>query len=480
MSKACGRLGSRQQRTEGTHVSKNRQTLVVLGASGNLTSRLLLPGLGMMLRDEPDRQVDVRGVGRERVEPTAWGARVAASLVRGGCSEERAMEVAANSYYDTCDVTDLDGLRALVDSLPDRDNTVLYFALPPQVTEQVCELLAQIDAVSGLGDMRFALEKPFGRNQVEARALNALLAKFRTEEQVFRVDHFLGDSQVLNLLALRFANRLFEPIWSAAHVERIDIVADETIALEGRAGYYDGTGALVDMLQSHLLLVLALVTMEEPAQLEPRVVHDLMGHVLSVTRVKDNNPAQSSRRARYTAGTSEDRSVPSYADEASVDPAAGTETLAELDLEISSRRWSGVPIRLRSGKALAREVRQVVVTLKPVAFAPYGMGGYPPANVLTIDLTPDEISVQIVTNQGGGRFRLGTVELEASVGETALAPYTEVLAAILDGNPLIAVRGDLAEECWRICDPVLEAWRRGEVPMDEYPAGTDGPEHWRH
>ena len=218
--------------------------------------------------------------------------------------------------------------------------------------------------------------------------------------------------------------------------------------------------------------------MEEPARLEPRVVHDLMGHALSVTQVKGGDPVRSSRRARYTAGTSLGREVPSYVDERGVDPGRDTETLAELDLEIWSRRWSGVPIRLRSGKALDREVRQVVVTLKPVEFAPHGMGGYPPANVLTIDLTPDEISVQIVTNQGGGRFRLGTVQLDAAVGETALSPYSEVLAAILDGNALISVRGDLAEECWRICDPVLESWRRGEVPMDEYAAGTHGPEHW--
>jgi len=261
-------------------------------------------------------------------------------------------------------------------------------------------------------------------------------------------------------------------------VERIYIVADETIALEGRAGYYDGAGALIDMLQSHLLLVLALVTMEEPARLEPRVVHDLMSHVLSVTQVRGGDPVNASRRARYTAGTSQGRQVPSYVDEPGVDPSRETETLAELNLEIASRRWSGVPSRLRSGKALGRDRRQVKLILKPVEFAPHGMGGYPPANALTINLTPDEITVRIVTNQGGGRFRLGTADLQAALGEKALTPYSEVLAAILDGNPLISVRSDLAEECWRICDPVLEAWRKGAVPMDEYPAGSDGPEAW--
>ncbi len=311
-----------------------------------------------------------------------------------------------------------------------------------------------------------------------ARDFNALLASFRSEQQIFRVDHFLGDSQVLNLLALRFANRLFEPIWSAAHVTSIEITADETLALEGRAGYYDKAGALVDMVQSHLLLVLALVTMEEPARLDPGLVHDLMSHALSVTQVAGGDPARSSRRARYTAGTSRGRDVPAYRDEPGVEPDRNTETLVEVDLEIANRRWSGVPIRLRSGKGLDGDVRRVVVTLRPVAFAPHGMGGYPPANVLTINLSPDTINVEIVTNQGGGRFRLGTATLEAAVGQTSLVPYAEVLAAVLDGNHLISVRGDIAEECWRICEPVLDAWRTGAVPLDEYAAGSAGPAHW--
>lgn len=459
-------------------MSQDCQTLVVLGASGNLTSRLLLPGLGKLLAGDEARQVDVWGVGREPMEAAAWGARVSSALVRGGCSEDRAIEVASTSRFLTLDVTDPDHLSDLLGRLPDRDRTVLYFAVPPRVTEQVCRQLLAVSAHHDLGGLRLALEKPFGENLEHARELNALLGQFRSEDQVFRVDHFLGDSQVLNLLALRFANRLFEPIWSSAHVERIYIVADETIALEGRAGYYDGAGALIDMLQSHLLLVLALVTMEEPARLEPRVVHDLMSHVLSVTQVRGGDPVNASRRARYTAGTSQGRQVPSYVDEPGVDPSRETETLAELNLEIASRRWSGVPIRLRSGKALGRDRRQVKLILKPVEFAPHGMGGYPPANALTINLTPDEITVRIVTNQGGGRFRFGTADLQAALGEKALTPYSEVLAAILDGNPLISVRSDLAEECWRICDPVLEAWRKGAVPMDEYPAGSDGPEAW--
>lgn len=456
-------------------MTEHPQRLVVLGALGDLTKRLLLPGLGMLLATDSEREVEVWGVGRDALPPTAWGAKVGNALVRGGCDDERAEAVVGASHYVQADITTREGIDTLLAALPDRDSTVLYFAVPPEVARIACEHLSQR---GDLGDLRLALEKPFGNSLTAAREFNALLADFRSEDQVFRVDHFLGDSQVLNLLALRFANRLFEPIWKAAHVAGVEITADETLALEGRAGYYDRAGALIDMVQSHLLLVLALVTMEEPARLEPRQVHDLMAHALSVTQVAGGDPVRSSRRARYTAGTSRGRELPAYRDEDGVDPGRDTETLVELDLEIANRRWSGVPIRLRSGKALGRDLRRIAITLRPVEFAPHGMGGYPPANVLAIDLNPDEISVEIVTNQGGGRFRLGTVNLEAAVGKTSLAPYAEVLAAVLDGNRLISVRGDIAEECWRICAPVLDAWRADAVPMDEYPAGSGGPSHW--
>lgn len=451
------------------------QRLVIVGASGDLSERMLLPGLGMLLATDTGREVEVWGVGREPLDPAAWSVTVHRALARGGCGDDRARAAAAASRYLRADLTRREGVEALLAELTDYDSTVLYLAIPPAAARKVCEHLA---GCAELGDLRLALEKPFGDSRSAARELNALLATFRSEQQVFRVDHFLGDAQVLNLLALRFANRIFEPVWSAAHVERVEITANETLALEGRASYYDKAGALVDMIQSHLLLVLALVTMEEPARLDPRLVHDLMLHALSVTQVAGGDPVRSSRRARYTAGTSRSRAVPAYRDEDGVDPGRDTETLVELDLEIANRRWSGVPIRLRSGKALGADSRQVVITLRPVEFAPYGMGGYPPANVLTINLNPDEISVEIVTNQGGGRFRLGTAELDAALGPASHGPYAEVLAAILDGNHLISVRGDLAEECWRICEPVLAAWRAGTVPMDEYPAGSAGPAHW--
>lgn len=448
--------------------SREPTTLIILGASGDLTRRLLLPGLGTLLAADPGRRVRVWGSSRDDLD--AWSQILRDSLAEGGAPADQIERVAADTRYLALDVTGRDEVDRLLAEIPDLDDAVLYFALPPAVTAKVCRLLATRE----LGGLRLALEKPFGTDLESARDLNRLLASFRTEDQIFRVDHFLGEAQVLNLLGLRFANRIFEPLWNAGHVERIDIVADETLALEGRAGYYDGSGALVDMLQSHLLLVLSLVVMEEPAKVNALELRDLMAHALRATRLADD-PVSASRRARYTAGTVGSRAVPSYVDEPGVDSERGTETLAEIDIVVDNGRWAGVPFRLRSGKAMAEHTWRIDVHFAPVAHVPDGLGGPAPTNRLTMHLSPDTLDVQIATNGGGDKFHLETTHLLAELADSPVRPYGEILAGILDANPLLSVRGDIAEECWRICGPVLTAWQAGQVPLEEYPAGSSGP-----
>lgn len=452
-------------------MSDTPTTLVILGASGDLTHRLLLPGLGTLLAREPQRQVAVWGCAVDEMDTAAWQQVVHSALTEGGCAADTADRIATASPYRTMDVTSEADLDALLAALPDKDDTVLYFALPPAITEQVCRLLS----TRQLGGLRLALEKPFGTDLESARALNQLLASFRTEEQIFRVDHFLGSSQVLNLLGLRFANRLFEPVWRGEQIERIDIVADETLALEGRARYYDKAGALVDMLQSHLLLVMALTTIEEPASIDAVELRDLMAHVLRATEIAGDDPVASSRRARYTAGTVGTEQVPSYVDEQGVDPTRNTETLAEIDVEIRNGRWAGVPVRLRSGKALGIARRQIVVTFRPVPHVPHGLTGHAAQNVITIDLNPERLDVLVATNGEGDSFDLEETHLHAELGGSDIRPYGEILQCLLDGDALLSVRGDVAQECWRICTPILQAWRDGRVPMQEYAAGSAGP-----
>ncbi len=450
------------------------RTLLILGAGGDLTSRLLLPGLGQYLASDRGTDIQLVGVGVEPMSDDDWRARVAASFSAGHAEGERVAGIAASSIFLQADVTSPDDLARVLgacDGAP-----AIYFALPPAVTIAACAALGAIELPEGTV---FALEKPFGTDLRSARALNHRLAGLLAEDRIHRVDHFLGKSTVLNLLGLRFANRIFEPLWNSQNVASVEIVFDEPLGLEGRAGYYDNAGALVDMIQSHLLLVLALVAMEPPASVEAEELRDSMAQVLRATRIAGDDAAAASRRARYTAGTIDGRRFVSYAKEQGVDPARETETLAEITLEIENWRWAGVPFRLRSGKAVSGLRKEIVVTFKDVPHLPRGLRGKNGPEVLRISLSPDELSLEISINGEGDPFSLDRVSLTTSFGAGELGPYGEVIAGILAADPTLSVRGDEVEECWRIVAPVLAAWKNGKVPLEEYRAGTAGPAKWR-
>jgi glucose-6-phosphate 1-dehydrogenase len=218
--------------------------------------------------------------------------------------------------------------------------------------------------------------------------------------------------------------------------------------------------------------------MEPPATLGERDLRDATAAVLRATRLWGDDPVRSSRRARYTAGTVDGRRMPSYVDEAGVDAARATETLAEITCEVRTARWAGVPITLRSGKALGDPAREIVVRVKPVRHVPTGMTGEAPGTVLRFSLGPDRLTLELNVNGGDDPFALHRATLEADLGLGAQRAYAEVLAGILDADATLAVRGDAAEECWRIVAPALAAWRRDEVPLDEYAAGSAGPDGW--
>ena len=323
-----------------------------------------------------------------------------------------------------------------------------------------------------------AIEKPFGTDLASATALNRLLQQLVPEEQVFRVDHFLGKSTVINLIGLRFANRIFEPLLSAQNVAHVEIRIEEDLALEGRAGYYDRAGALVDMIQSHLLLVLALATMEPPATVASEDLRGAMAQVLRATRAWKKDGTES-RRARYTAGTIGRRKLPAYTAEEGVDKARGTETLAEMTVTIDNWRWAGVPFVLRSGKAIGEPRQEVVFTFRDVPHLPTGFSGPSRQAQLRIGIKPAVMSLDLVTNGFADPFDLECDTLDARFPASELSAYGEVLAELLDGDPTLSVRGDIAEECWRIVEPVLAAWRKDKVPLDSYPAGSRGPRSWR-
>jgi glucose-6-phosphate 1-dehydrogenase len=444
-------------------------TLLILGADGDLTSRLLLPGLGTLLAAH-DLELEVIGTGLGDLDEAAWRDLVAGAM--GAVPEPRRARLLSSTRYLRADATDADALAVLLvecTAVP-----VVYFALPPAVTAAVCLALERIETPDG---MRLALEKPFGTDRESARALNDLLTRIVPERQVYRIDHFLGRATVLNILGTRFANRLMEPVWNRHSIERVEIVYDETLGLEGRAGYYDGAGALVDMVQSHLLAVLALMAMEPIDRVDEVVLRDAVAEVLRATEVWHDDPVAASRRARYSAGEVEGRRLPAYADEPGVDPALGTETLAQVVVAVDTERWRGVPFVLRSGKALGRSRKVARAVLRPTEPID-GLAGRPHSDWIELDLRSGEVEVGLTMNGGGDPFVLEQTTLVAKQVPGALLPYGEVLKGILDDDPTLSVRGDVAEESWRIVEPVLAAWRDGRVPLEEYPAGSDGPEHW--
>jgi len=454
-------------------VSAAEQTLLILGATGDLTKRLLLPGLGGLLAAGHGEGLSVIGSSRAELDQARWRERVADSLAAGNARGGQAEAVVRSTRYIQADIAREDDMRRLLNAC--RGQVIVFFALAPAVTLTASKVLCEVELPPGT---RLVLEKPFGTDAASAAALNDLLARLVPEDQVYRVDHYLGMSTVLNILGLRFANRMLEPVLRAEHVESVDIVFDETLALEGRAGYYDRAGALIDMIQSHSLQVLSLVAMEAPSTLGARDVRDAKAQVLRASRVWDDDPARWSRRARYTAGVVDGRRLPSYVDEEGVVLDRDTETLAEVVLAVDTWRWAGVPFRLRAGKALRTQRKEVVITFRAPRWVPSGLTGYDQPDRLRIGLDPDVIGLDFNVSGRGHPLVIDPFTLEAGVGAGHLPAYGAVLKGVLEGDPRLSVRGDTAVECWRIVEPVLKAWRDGSVPLEDYPAGSARPAGW--
>ena len=463
--------GSHDPRAETT--DERTQTLIILGAGGDLTTRLLLPGLGGLVASSFLEDLFLLGSSSEQESDPGWRSTVAQAFADGDASGPAVDAVVRNTRYLASDATDESDLRRLLDQR--RGRLTIYFALPPAVMVESCRALARIGVPRGT---RLVLEKPFGTDSASAGALNDLLHELVPEDHVHRVDHFLGMSTVLNILGVRFANRVVEPLLTAEHVEAVEIVFDETLGLEGRAGFYDGTGALRDMVQSHLLQVLTFVAMTPPSTLEAVDVRDAKAQVLRATRVWDGDAARFSRRARYTAGTVDGHPMPSYVDEEGTDPAKRTETLTEVVFAVDTWRWAGVPFSIRTGKAIGAPRQEVVFRFRAPRCVPSGLTGDLVENRLHIGLGSPHLRLALNVNGPGDPFDISPVKLDTNFGPGELLEYGEVLKGVLLDEKPLSVRGDMSVESWRIVEPVLAAWEAGHVPLDEYRAGSSGPKGW--
>jgi glucose-6-phosphate 1-dehydrogenase len=448
------------------------ERLVLFGATGDLAGRYLLPALAALhAAGELPEGFEVVGTAREELDDAAF-RQVAASRL-----EEHAGETAASSRdavvcglrYRPADVADGRSVAELFDG---GSPAAAYLALPPSVFPAAVSALLDAGLAAG---SRIVLEKPFGKDLESAVALNGLLERAPGgEDAVFRVDHVLGMVTVHNMLALRLANPVVEAIWSGRQVDQVEILWEETLALEGRAGYYDSAGALEDVLQNHLLQLLALIAMDLPAAPGESDLHDRKVEALRAIRPLGRaNVASRTRRARYTAGRlapppeGSGETVPAYADEDGVDQKRQTETFAEVVLKLEGERWAGTRFGLRAGKALARRRKMAILRFHDATGWSSGAGE------LRIGIDgPEDVVLQL---SGGAPQSFVPLELTAPPPTAVLPPYARVLLDVLTGGSTLSVRGDEAEEQWRVVTPVLDAWSTGHVALEEYPAGSAGP-----
>lgn len=454
------------------------ERLVLLGATGDLAGRLIFPALAALRSNGEMKELRVVGAAPEDLDDDSFRQHVEQQLERHASDIDRAArgELLRPLTYVQIDLDE----RAGLDRVIEEDPTCVYLALPPRLFPKAVDVLSAARLPRG---SRVAVEKPIGDDLASAISLNAALERLDGElgkGTVFRVDHVLGMPTIGNLLGIRLAHPLFEPLWSSEHIVQVSVLWEETIALGGRAGFYDEVGALKDVGQNHMMQLLSMVAMEPPAsvnadELAARKIEALR----AIKPTKEEHVPADSRRARYgrgrlaNTGGATGAEVSAYADEEGVQPSRGTETFMEVSLELDNERWNGTRFVLRAGKALQARRKGVEVLFRASAgLDPDGgrtllwIGVDGPTNVALrgpngeIEPPPQPTPVSLV----GGR-----------PGDPQLGPYAHVLRDILSGGSNLAVGGAEAEEAWRVLTPVINGWSRGLVPLEEYPAGSAGP-----
>ena len=442
--------------------------LVVLGAAGDLSSRHLLAGLAHLLAQGTlPAELGIVGVGRDPLTTQAFRDLAAARLAEQAAEVPLPVRAAlvARLGYVQADLEQHPDLSAALGGKP----VVAYLALPPAVYAPAVRALRAGGMATG---SRVVVEKPFGADAASAGELSRLLQTVCDERDVFRVDHFLHHQAVRDLLALRMGNPVLESVWSREHIERVEITWEETAGVTGRAEFYDRTGALKDMVHSHLLQLVALVAMERPERLDEGHLRDAKAAVLrNVPTLTPQQVAARTGRGRYGAGRVAGREQRSYLAEPGVDGSRGTETYAWLQLQVDTERWRGVPFVLRTGKALHRSRRCIALHLRATSPALES----PQPTVISLEMRPDRIGLELLGAGSRGLPGLEPVPLEAARPGRTIPASARILRDVLAGDPTFAVRDDEAEECWRIVDAVLAGWRSGTPPLQDYPAGSAVP-----
>lgn len=460
--------------------------IVIFGATGDLAQTKLLPALFHRWCDgQIPQDSRIVAVAREPMETDAFRAQAAERIApQGGDARRRKQWEAFAGHLDyvALDVSDGGpGWSALKEALDSGEDKIrlFYLALPPSLYGPVCGAIAK----HGLRtpNSRIVLEKPIGHDFHSAREINRRVGEVFPEDAIFRIDHYLGKETVQNLLILRFANFLFEPLWNANGIDHVQITVAESVGAGRRASYYDNSGALRDMVQNHLLQLMCLVAMEPPSSLEADPVRTEKLKVLRALKpVTQDNVARCVVRGQYKAGLVDGEPVAGYAEE--LGHRSATETFVALRAGIDNWRWAGVPFYLRTGKRMAGRRSEIIVQFKPVPHDVVAAEhGRLRPNRLVIRLQPDEgVKLMLMTKDPGpGGVRLRYVPLNLSFAETFTQDYPDayerLLMAVVRGNLGLFMRGDEVEAAWRWVDQVIAAWQDGQSELYPYAAGTDGP-----
>ncbi len=452
--------------------------LVIFGAAGDLTKRLLLPSLrNLESAGLLPEQFAVVGVARQALSEQQFRERFTGD------------PLAPRLHYVQADFSDQDGYARLAEKLAEIDRTqgtagnyLFYLATAPEYFLDVTNRLASAGLLQQEGGRwrRVVVEKPFGYDLDSARALNAGLAKVAGEEQIYRIDHYLGKETVQNILVLRFANGIFEPIWNRRYIEHVQITVAETVGVELRGGYYDRTGALRDMVPNHLLQLLTLTAMEPPSSFSPPALHSEQLKVFAaVPQLGTKDCGLCTVRAQYEAGSA----GAAYRQEPRVVPDSSTETYVAMKLAVDNWRWAGVPFYLRTGKRLAARKTEVVVQFRkaPLTLFRHASVTLPSANRLRIRIQPEEsISLEFAAKVPGPAVTVRPVEMRFCYrdyfGRESRTGYETLLYDAMVGDASLFKSGSMIEAGWSIVEPVLKAWEHPLAPLSFYPAGSEGPE----
>ena len=474
--------------------------MVIFGASGDLTSRKLIPAIfDLYLEGHLCKPFFVLGVGRTRLDDRAFRKRVAEGVEAAARGEQARWETFAGSLhylageYDS--PADHRRLAARVEELEQRHGTggnrIFYLAVPPSLYGTIAQQLggtglAREDGANGRW-ARLVVEKPFGRDLETARELETTLHASFQEHQLYRIDHYLAKETVQNILVFRLANSIFEPIWNRNYIEHVSITAAETLGVEHRAGYYDRAGVLRDMFQNHMMQLLSLTAMEPPSHFEADQVRDEKAKLFDAVRPFPPELTPRLVVGQYGSGTVDGQEVPAYLDEPGVSPTSTTPTFARMELFIDNWRWQGVPFYLTSGKRLSKKLTEIVIQFKEVPHSVFRdlLEVASPPNRLTLGIQPEEaIRLTFQTKLPGPRVRLRPVTMrfdydESSFGQSRLDAYAKVLLDAMLGDQMLFWRQDGLERSWGLLTPILDRCETcaapGPIDLETYPAGSNGP-----